>query len=91
MRLPWWPIHPILFLVWGTWPASNFAVSFLLGAMIKWSVVRLGGEQSYRTVRPFMVGLIAGELLAAIGWSIVGMAYYAATGMQPSVYRILPG
>ncbi len=90
LRLPWWPIHPILFLVWGTWPASNFAVSFLIGAMVKWSVVRLGGEQSYRTVRPFMVGLIAGELLAAIGWSIVGMTYYAATGVSPEVYRILP-
>ncbi|MCY2927274.1 MAG: hypothetical protein NT031_17940, partial [Planctomycetota bacterium] len=31
LRWTWWPLHPILFAVWGTYPVGNFSSSFLLG------------------------------------------------------------
>jgi hypothetical protein len=91
IRLAGWPIHPILFVVWGTYPANHFAFSFLLAAAFKSAVIRVGGERLYHQLKPLAVGMIAGELLAIIIWSTVGFCYWAATGISPQVYRILPG
>lgn len=91
LRLPWWPLHPVAFLVWGTYPMSQFAAAFLVGWGVKTAVIRTGGVKSYHRVKPLMVGAITGELLMALGWIIVGASYYWATGLQPKVYRIFPG
>jgi hypothetical protein len=90
LRLPWWPIHPVLFLIWGTMPSSRLAVSFLLGWAIKLVVIKTTGVRGYRAVLPLMVGVIAGELLAGIGWIAVGWVYYLSTGLIPASYRIYP-
>ncbi len=90
VRFAWWPLHPVLFLVWGTYPVTHFAFSFLVAAMVKSSVVKFGGLHTYHRVKPLMIGLIAGELLAAVGWMIVGTIYYFVTGLPPESYRILP-
>jgi len=91
LRLAWWPLHPVLFLVWGTYPAANFAFSFLLAAAIKGGVVRLGGVRSYHAARPLMVGFIAAELLAVLLWALVGAIYFYFTNQTPESYRIYPG
>ena len=91
LRLPWWPIHPVLFLVWGTFPLSIFAFSFLLGWLVKLTVMRSGGAKSYHQLKPLMIGLIGGELLAALLWAVVGAAYYFITHHQPEPIRIFPG
>ncbi len=91
LRLPWWPLHPVIFLIWGTYPAGMFAVSFLLAALVKWAVIRIGGERSYQRVKPLMVGLIAGDVLMIVVWSIIGAVIYLTNGSRPvSIYRILP-
>lgn len=91
LRLPWWPLHPVIFIVWGTYPAYHFAFSFLLASLIKASIIRLGGTNSYHAAKPLMIGLITAELLAVLLWSVVGLAYYLATGETPETYRIFPG
>ncbi len=90
LRLPWWPIHPVLFLVWGTTPMERFAWSFVLGWLCKLAVVKLAGANGYRAAKPLMVGVIAGELIAALVWTAVGVTYYLTTGTTPSSYIILP-
>ncbi len=90
LRFTWWPIHPVLFVVLGTYPGTYFAFSFLLAALVKTAVVRLGGEQAYHRVRPLMVGLIAGEILMIIAWAIVGMTAFLITGHAPQSYYIWP-
>ena len=91
LRLPWWPIHPVLFVVWGTLPSMWFGWSFLIGWLIKDRVVKHGGTKMYKNLTPLMVGLIAGEMLAALGWIAFGWVYYHATGTVPPAYSILPG
>ena len=91
LRLSWWYIHPVLFLLWGTWSCPVQAASFLMGWATKTVLVQLGGEKTYQSAKPFMIGVIAGELTACIGWTIVGAIYYMATNRIPVTYRILPG
>jgi len=90
LRYTWWPIHPVLFLVWGTFPGYILGASFLLGWLIKTGVTTFGGGKSYRSARPFFIGLIAGEFAAAIFWVLVGMTYYLVEDMAGPVFRILP-
>lgn len=91
MRFTWWPLHPVMFLVMGTWQAQLLAGSFLLGWLLKTVTVRLGGTKAYFAVRPLMVGLIAGEILAAVMQMTIGAITYACTNRIPAPHFILPG
>jgi hypothetical protein len=91
LRLPWWPIHPAAFLFWGTYPIFCFGPSFLVGWLVKWGVTSSTGAKGYRALRPLMIGVIAGELLAGLMWMIVGAGYYLFTGRTPAAYTIFPG
>lgn len=90
LRLTWWPIHPVLFLVLGSSPAIRVGWSFLIGWAIRQAVVRLGGIKAFHATLPLAVGAIAGELLAALGWQACGVAYFLITGKPPSPFLILP-
>lgn len=90
-RFSWWPLHPIFFLIWGTYhPGRTFTFSILLGWIVKVLVVKLGGARGYHAVKPLMIGVIAGELLIGLAWIVVGAIYYFATGLVPASYWIFP-
>lgn len=90
LRWPFWPLHPVAFLVWSTYPIAMFGPSFLLGWMIKSAVVGTSGARGYHQVKPLMVGVIAGEMVSGLGWMLYGAAYYYATGRAPVAYSIFP-
>jgi len=91
LRLTKWPIHPVLFLIWATYPARRFAASFLLGWFIKLVVTKYGGESAYRKLKPLMFGLIAGDMLGGIIPMIIGAIYYLITKETPPKFLIMPG
>jgi len=91
LRFSWWPLHPVAFIVWGTYPGFRFAFSFLIGWLIKVAVVKFAGAKGYRTVLPLMIGLIAGELCSALGWAVAGAIFFMVTGKIPESYQIFPG
>ena len=88
LRLPWWPLHPVAFLVWDTYALIVFGPSFLLGWLIKSAVVGTAGARGYHAVKPLMVGIIAAELLSGLGWMVVGAVYFFATGKTPPTYWV---
>ncbi len=90
LRLPWWPIHPVILLVWGTRQTAEVGASFLLGWMIKSAVVRLGTTQTYKTTRKLMFGVIAGDLIGALIFMLIGMLYYNFSGRMPKEYIFFP-
>jgi len=80
LRLPRWPLHPLMFLVWGTPWMTAYAPSFLMAWLLKSLLMTYGGQGAYRKARPFFVGLVAGEFIAAIMWGVVGVVYQLQTG-----------
>jgi hypothetical protein len=89
-RFPWWPLHPIMFLVAGTWPIEQFSHSFLLGWFIKTVVTKLGGANRYRQGKTFMIGIVAGDLLGGLLFMAVGAIYYWVTGLFPIKHHVFP-
>ena len=87
-RLPWWPLHPLVFVVWGSWTLALLSFSFLLGWAIRTAVATMGGKRAMDRAKPMMIGLMAGELLGAVLWIIVGWVYHLATGLEPPTYKI---
>jgi len=53
-------------------------------------VAKYGGARIYQFVKPLMIGLVAGEVLAIVVTAVVGSVYYLKTGEPPKSYRILP-
>ncbi len=90
LHFPKWPLHPIMFLTWWGYAGYNFYFSFFLGWLIKIVVTRYGGSKLFQKFKPFMVGLIAGEITMALVPVLVGAVYYFATGEPPKRFYILP-
>jgi hypothetical protein len=88
MRFPWWPIHPVMFLVLGTFQAVIFSGSFLIGWIIKVMIVKYGGGELYKRLKPIMIGLIAGEMVAGAIFVLFGFVYYMITGQPPKRFGI---
>jgi hypothetical protein len=87
-----WPIHPILFLVWATYPMGMMYYSFLFGWAAKELIVRFGGGEVYEKLKPMFIGIIMGELIAG-GISIIfAFLYYFvfSDGLLPKALKVLP-
>jgi hypothetical protein len=90
LRFHWWPIHPVLLLMWGTYPMGRLAPSFLAGWFLKVAVSRFGGGQTYRKYKPIFVGMVAGEFVAGIFWIIVAQLYYQVFGVSGPKFDVHP-
>ncbi|MBN1864946.1 MAG: hypothetical protein JW808_08600 [Victivallales bacterium] len=91
LRFAKWPLHPVFFLVFFSYSGYMFAFSFLFGWAIKALVTKYGGEKAYHWFKPFMFGMIAGDMLGGFIPIVVGWIYYWVTGDLPKPFFILPG
>jgi hypothetical protein len=82
LRFSWWPLHPVFVVVWGSWTMGVYAFSILVGWAIKGLVTHFGGAILYRRLQPFMIGLIAGDVLSSVIKLIVGAVSYVVTGLR---------
>ena len=70
MHVPKWPLHPIGLLMINTFFGNEAWVSVLVGWLLKVLILRYGGAGLYRKARPLFFGLIVGQVLAGIFWSL---------------------
>jgi len=59
------------------------AFSFGIGWAIKALVSKYGGGHMYQRLKPLMIGLIAGSMVAKFLPMIIGTVYYLITGHSP--------
>lgn len=83
-RFPSWPIHPVGMLFCRFSIGNLVWFSIFLGWLLKTAITRLFGGGAYRKARPLFLGLIMGELLAVIVWTLVPVLIIWATGADPA-------
>jgi len=94
-RFSWFMLHPLLALVWGTYPYWWLSQAFLIGWAAKTVVMHFGGGRVYQKGKPLVIGLIMGEA-AAVGFTIIiGWIYWFTTGhltnKPPMMLNVYPG
>ena len=67
----WWPLNPLGYTISANWKTGHIFASALLAWFLKLVILRYGGPKWYKSLRPFFLGLILGEIIAAGGWLIV--------------------
>ena len=77
------PLHPVVFMVWGSYACSVSWSSFLAGWFVKTLVVRFGGVRSYQAFKPLFVGIIAGEMVFLGLHVLYNLAYLLIYGTAP--------
>ena len=77
-RFMWWPLHPLGFVI------SSFDImiyvwfSVFVSWVLKSIVLKYGGPSLYRSLRPFFLGLILGQICVSGMWLVID--YF--TGME---------
>ena len=69
--LLWWPLHPIGYVVSGTWILNSVWFSIFLAWMIKSIVLRYVGPGGYRATRWFFIGVILGLFVIGGTWLVI--------------------
>jgi hypothetical protein len=69
--LPWFPLHPLAYAIAPTWAMIVLWFPCFIAWLIKVPVMRYGGVQLYRRLRPFMLGMILGEFTSAMIWAVL--------------------
>ncbi len=82
--LAWWPFHPIGFAVSSSWMLNATWMSILAAWLIKLVVLNYGGPALYERTKPFFIGIILGQFVAAGFWLMVD----AFTGMRGNHIRV---
>jgi len=79
----WWPLHPIGYLTTYSSAMRILWFSFFVGWLCNNLVLRYGGVSLFREVRRLFIGLVAGDMIMALVWLVVG--FYS-----PFTYHVLP-
>lgn len=77
LRYSAWPFLPVGYVVATTNFSEWFWYSVLLGWLAKVLVLRFGGAKMFQRGKPFFIGLIAGEAIAAGAWLAVNLVLAA--------------
>ncbi len=73
LRFAAWPLHPVGYLLCTTWGIGQIWFSIFLGWLCKMLIVRYGGLEVLRWIRPLFLGLIFGEAAAIVLWLTVSL------------------
>ncbi len=90
LRWNWWPFMPIGYLTSSIWYIHVAWWSIFLGWLAKLAVLKYGGARLYQDARPFFIGMIFGEGLAAGAWLLINLAL-SQLGVDYQTMAIHPG
>jgi uncharacterized protein DUF6785/uncharacterized protein DUF6784 len=82
-RFLWWPFNPIGYVMGATNTATMFWANYFIAWLLKAAVLRYGGMRLYRSVVPFFIGLILGDIATQAAWSL------ATSILDVPVYQFL--
>ncbi len=65
LKLPRFPLHPLPFVLFGSWLMSRYWLSFFIGWLIKTALLKIGGGKLFERSRPFFTGIVVGQAVVA--------------------------
>jgi hypothetical protein len=74
-----WPLHPVAYALAASWSIHLVWMPMLLALVAKSSVLRYGGLRLYRQALPLFFGLILGETVVGMGWTLLGVIFNTPT------------
>lgn len=84
-RLPFFPLHPLGYIMSFTLPISLFWFSIFIGWLAKSLITRFGGHDTVRKTTPFFLGLALGDVVMMVFWVVID-------GWQGHVgHQLMPG
>ncbi len=83
-HLSWFTLHPAGFIIAAGYPSIRIWFPAFVAWIVKAAVMRWGGYKAYQALRPFFLGLIVGDCVAAVMWIVIG--FFTHSG-----YNLLPG
>ena len=78
-RFPGWPLHPVGFIITTTCILHEILSLFIVW-MFKSIVMRVGGAQLYRRLRPFFFGMVIGRVAGVLLSSIIDWIWFYGSG-----------
>jgi hypothetical protein len=75
VRFLWWPLHPVGYVISGTWPIGRLFFPLVIASTIKWFTLRFSGLKAYRKSIPFFLGLILGDFVLGSIWTIISLTF----------------
>jgi len=84
-HLLWWPLHPIGYVVSGTWILNSVWFSIFLAWLIKVLVLKYAGPGGYRGTRWFFLGMILGQFVVGGMWLVID-GFSGMTGNRIRMY-----
>jgi hypothetical protein len=72
-RFVWWPFHPVGYaaIMGPQFMGDRYGFSIFLGWVVKKAVKHFGGHRAYEAIRPAAIGIIAGNAVVLLFWTIV--------------------
>jgi hypothetical protein len=75
LRFLWWPLHPIGYVISGTWPIGRLFFPLVIASITKWLILRFSGLRTYRQSMPFFLGLIMGDFVLGSIWTMISLVF----------------
>ncbi len=72
----WWPLHPLGFVMCGSWSLIVYWFPILVAWTVKTVIVHYGGLSGFTRARPFFLGLILGEMTIAIVLTLLDAVWH---------------
>jgi len=79
----WWPLHPLGAALSVTWIMCVFWFPALVAWVLKTAITRYGGLKAYVALRPLFLGMIFGEFMMAVLWTVVSFCCGTRTPVFP--------
>lgn len=76
----WWPLHPLGYALSVSWTVSVFWFSALMAWTMKSAILRYGGMRLFVRARPFFLGMVLGEFVMAVVWTLI---WWVTNGPAP--------
>ncbi len=72
-RFFWWPFHPIGFVVSSDWGMRYLWSCMLVSSVVKYAVLKIGGQRATQQLVMFAVGLMLGDFTVGGIWSLISV------------------